>query len=58
MVDVIIRYDMVVRTGFDGKAAYIVSGDKHLLSLGEYRGIRIVNVDEMLRLLKEESAAN
>jgi predicted nucleic acid-binding protein len=49
---------MVVRTGFDGKAAYIVSGDKHLLSLGEYRGIRIVNVDEMLRLLKEESAAN
>jgi putative PIN family toxin of toxin-antitoxin system len=49
--------DMVVRTAFDGKANYIVSGDKHLLSLGEFRGIRIVTVDEMLGLLKEESAA-
>ena len=50
--------DMVVRTAFDGKADYIVSGDKHLLSLGAYRGIRIINVDEMLTLLKEERAAN
>jgi putative PIN family toxin of toxin-antitoxin system len=48
--------DMVVRTAFDGKADYIVSGDKHLLSLSTYRGIRIVNVDEMLRLLKKEKA--
>jgi putative PIN family toxin of toxin-antitoxin system len=48
--------DMVVRTAFDGKADYIVSGDKHMLSLSTYRGIRIVNVDEMLRLLKKEKA--
>jgi putative PIN family toxin of toxin-antitoxin system len=48
--------DMVVRTAFDGEADYIVSGDKHLLSLSTYRGIRIVNVDEMLRLLKKEKA--
>jgi predicted nucleic acid-binding protein len=47
---------MVVRTAFDGKADYIVSGDKHMLSLSTYRGIRIVNVDEMLRLLKKEKA--
>ena len=46
--------DMVVRTAFDGKANYIVSGDKHLLSLGTYRGIRIINVDEMLTLLKKK----
>ncbi len=46
--------DMVVRTAFDGNANYIVSGDKHLLSLGAYRGIRIINVDEMLTLLKEK----
>jgi putative PIN family toxin of toxin-antitoxin system len=50
--------DMVVRAAFDGKADYIVSGDKHLLLLAAYRGIRIINVDEMLTLLKEERAVN
>jgi putative PIN family toxin of toxin-antitoxin system len=44
--------DIVVRTAFDGKANYIVSGDKHLLSLGTFRGIKILTVDEMLTLLK------
>ena len=44
--------DMVVRAAFDGKADYIVSGDKHLLSLREFRGIRIINVDEMMKVLK------
>jgi len=47
---------MSLATAFDGKADYIVSGDKHLLSLGAFRGIRILNVDEMLTLLKEEKA--
>ena len=47
---------MSLTTAFDGKADYIVSGDKHLLSLGAFRGIRILNVDEMLTLLKEEKA--
>jgi predicted nucleic acid-binding protein len=46
--------DIVVRTAFDGKANYIVSGDKHLLSLGTFRGIKILTADEMLTLLKEE----
>jgi putative PIN family toxin of toxin-antitoxin system len=50
--------DTIIRAAYDSKSNYIVSGDKHLLSLGEYREIRIVLVDEMLRLLKEESAAN
>lgn len=50
--------DVVVRTAFDGKADYIVSGDKHLLSLGAFRKIRILTVEEMLTLLKEEKAQN
>lgn len=50
--------DVVVRTAFDGKADYIVSGDKHLLSLGAFRGIKVCTVDEMLKLLKEEKARN
>jgi len=48
--------DHVLRTAFDGKAGYIVSGDSHLLALGEFRGIRIVTISEMLTLLEEESS--
>jgi putative PIN family toxin of toxin-antitoxin system len=44
--------DMVLRTAYDAKADYIVSGDKHLLSLREFREIRIVSVDEMLKILE------
>jgi len=44
--------DIILRTAHDGKADYIVSGDKHLLSLKEFREIKIVSVDEMLKLLK------
>ena len=44
--------DVFVNTAYDGKADYIVSGDKHLLSLGEFRKTKIVTVDEMLRILK------
>jgi len=43
--------DMILRTAFDGKADYVVSGDEHLLSLKEFRGIRIVAVNEMLAFL-------
>lgn len=45
--------DVILRTAYDCRANYIVSGDKHLLSLGEFRGIKIVTVSEMLKLLKE-----
>jgi putative PIN family toxin of toxin-antitoxin system len=48
--------DVVLRTAFDGKADYIVSGDRHLLSLVTFRGIRILTVNEMLTLLKEEKS--
>ena len=44
--------DVFVNTAYDGKADYIVSGDNHLLSLGEFREIKIVTVDEMLKILK------
>jgi putative PIN family toxin of toxin-antitoxin system len=48
--------DAVLRTAFDGKADCIVSGDNHLLSLGAFRGIRILTVDELLTSLKKEKA--
>ena len=43
--------DIIVRTAYDGKADYIVSGDRHLLALKEFKGIRILTVDEMLQYL-------
>jgi len=45
------RDDIVLRTACDGEADYIVSGDEHLLSLKEFRGIKIVTVNEMLNFL-------
>lgn len=43
--------DLFLRTAYDGGADYIVSGDKHLLSLNEFRGIKILTVNEILDLL-------
>jgi putative PIN family toxin of toxin-antitoxin system len=45
--------DVILRTVYDGKADYIVSGDNHLLSLGEFRGTKIVTVDEMMKVLEQ-----
>jgi putative PIN family toxin of toxin-antitoxin system len=44
--------DVILRTAYDGKADYIVSGDAHLITLGEFRGIKILTIDEMLRILE------
>jgi hypothetical protein len=45
--------DIVINTAIDGRADLIVSGDHHLLSLKEFRGIKIVSVDEAVRKLKK-----
>ncbi len=42
--------DIIVRAAYDSKADYIVSGDRHLLALKEFKGIRILTVDEMLNI--------
>jgi uncharacterized protein len=43
----------VLECAVAGGADYIVSGDKHLLSLGEYAGIRILSPAEFLRVLEQ-----
>ncbi|HEY3290624.1 MAG TPA: putative toxin-antitoxin system toxin component, PIN family [Anaerolineae bacterium] len=41
--------DMFIAAAVQGKASYIVSGDKkHLLILGEYEGVRIVTAREFV----------
>jgi len=45
----------VLATAHDGNADYVVTGDKHLLVLRQFKGIRIVKVTEMLEVLLKES---
>lgn len=40
-----------IECAVEGEAEYIVSGDQHLLALGEYQGIRIVPPREFLEVL-------
>jgi len=44
--------NIILESAFDGKAEYIVSYDKHILNMLEFRGIRILNPREFLGLLK------
>jgi uncharacterized protein len=47
-------YDnMVLECAVEGKVDYIVSGDAHLLDLGEFEGIKIVNPTRFLEILKK-----
>lgn len=41
----------ILECAIAGGAKYIVSGDKHILNLGRYKGIKIVSVAEMLEKL-------
>jgi predicted nucleic acid-binding protein len=43
--------DTILRTAFDARAGYIVSGDRHLLGLRRFRNARILSVEEMLAII-------
>jgi uncharacterized protein len=43
--------DIILRTGFDGKANMIVTGYAHLLRLKTFRGIEIVRISEAISSL-------
>lgn len=45
--------DAVVSCAIEGDADYIVSRDAHLLGLGEYEGVRVVEPAEFVRVLAE-----
>ena len=44
--------NIILETALDGKADYIVSYDKHILSLKEFGKIKIITPKEFLRLVK------
>ena len=45
--------DHVIAAAVAGSAEIVVSGDRHLLSLGSHQGISIVNAAETLRRVEE-----
>ena len=44
--------DKFLSCAMDCKAVYVVSGDKDLLSIGEYEGIEIVTAKELLERIR------
>ena len=40
--------DKILECAVAGNADYIISGDSHLLDIGEYRDIRVLNPDQFL----------
>ena len=46
--------DVILWTACDGKADYIVSGDRHLLNLKRFRGIKIVSPTEMMEIISKK----
>lgn len=44
--------DLVLGTAVAAKADFLVTGDKGLLAIGDYRGVRIVTAEEFLRELE------
>lgn len=40
--------DKFISCALEGKAEYIVSGDKHLLDIGEYEGVKIISPREFI----------
>jgi len=46
--------DIVLNTAYDGNADYIVSGDRDLLRVRRFRGIRIVNPRQMMDIISKD----
>ena len=46
--------DVVINTAYSGRAEFIVTGDHHLLVLGQFKKIKIVTVNQMQDTLMEQ----
>ena len=43
--------DVVLNTAYEGKADYIVSGDHHLQNLKSFKGIKVMNPKQMMKII-------
>jgi predicted nucleic acid-binding protein len=46
--------DAILATALSGKADFLVTGDRQLLRLGTYRGVRIVTARDFLTILRQD----
>ena len=44
--------DVVLNVAYTGRAYFIVTGDKHLLSLKKFKNTKILNVNQMQETIK------
>ena len=45
--------DKIISCAIEGEAQFIVTGDKALQQLKEYQGIKIINAEQFIRVLRE-----
>lgn len=45
--------DVVLNVAYEGKAVYLVTGDKHLLARNRFKRTKIVTVNQMLEMLEQ-----
>lgn len=50
--------DVILNTAYDGQADLIVTGDKHLLELKQFKGIEIMSVSEALEEIQQRDGSN
>ena len=48
--------DMIINTAFDGRVDIVVTGDRHLLELENFKGIKIITIESMLKLLHKSAS--
>ena len=46
--------DVVLNMAYSGRAEFIVTGDRHLLDLGQFKKTKIVTVNQMLDILTQK----
>jgi putative PIN family toxin of toxin-antitoxin system len=46
--------DMVLNTALSGAADYIVSGDKHLLTIACYKSVKILSINELAQIISKK----
>ncbi|MFH1209698.1 MAG: putative toxin-antitoxin system toxin component, PIN family [archaeon] len=45
-----VKDNIIIESAFEGKVDYIITKDKHLLKLKEFRSIKIISPEEFLKL--------
>jgi len=45
----------IIECAVKGNSSYIITGDKHLLQLGDYKGIKILKASDFLRIISGDS---